>query len=83
MLQQLSAGWPLPAQRRHGRLALEYGTELLSALSWGYRLVWLFTEAEEQKDLTGPEAQGYADQYVADRWDPVVEESREKEASTS
>ncbi len=33
-------------------------------------------------DMTSTEAQGYADQYLAERWDPVVEELRKLEAST-
>ena len=33
------------------------------------------------EDMTSAEAQGYADQYLAERWDPVVEELRKLEAS--
>ena len=35
------------------------------------------------EDMTAAEAQGYADRYLADRWDPVVDELTKLEASTS
>ena len=34
-------------------------------------------------DMSAAEAQGYADQFLAERWDPVVEELTKLEASTS
>ena len=35
------------------------------------------------EDMTAAEAQGYADKYLAERWDPVVEELTNLEASAS
>ena len=58
--------------------ARETGNGFDHVLRW-VRALKTFGEVE---DMTSAEAQGYANQHLAERWDPVVEELEKKEAAT-
>ena len=62
---------------------LDYAAETHNGFEHVLRWMRVLKTFGEVSDMTSTEAQGYADQYLADRWDPVVEELRKLEAAAS
>ena len=61
----------------------EYAQETASGFDHVLRWFRVLSTFGALADMSAAEAQDYADQHLAERWDPVVDELKEKEASDS